>query len=103
MGAVFSTGSPLVMVLGGLELLLVGFAFYCLSRLVGTADTNNDLVKTVLPITGTLGGIVMLHTGMWFLYSTYHPSDMTLYFLLSTSMSLILSLVAISMALVNKA
>ena len=103
MGAVFSSTPPLVLILGAVELGLFAFAFYCLSTLVGTADTNNDLVKTVLPITGTLGGIVMLHTGMWFLYSTYHPSDMTLYFLISTSMSLILSLVAISMALVNKA
>jgi hypothetical protein len=97
-----SSGSTLVMILGGLEIALIAAVGYFLSQLVGTADTNNDLVKTVLPVTGTIGGIVLLHTGLWYLYFTYNPLSMNLYFLLATSMSIIISLTALSVAIINR-
>ena len=94
--------STLVTVLGGLEIVLVAAVGYFLSQLVGNSDTSNDLVKTVLPVTGTLGGIVMLHTVLWYMYFTYNPLSMNLYFLLTTSLSVIISLTALSIALVNR-
>jgi hypothetical protein len=94
--------STLVMVLGGLEIVLVAAVGYFLSQLVGNSDTSNDLVKTVLPVTGTIGGIVMLHTVLWYMYFTYNPLSMNLYFLLTTSLSVIISLTALSIALVNR-
>ena len=68
-----SNTSTLVMVLGGLEIVLVAAVGYFLSQLVGNSDTSNDLVKTLLPVTGTIGGIVMLHTVLWYMYFTYNP------------------------------
>jgi hypothetical protein len=97
-----SNTSTLVMVLGGLEIVLVAAVGYFLSQLVGNSDTSNDLVKTVLPVTGTIGGIVMLHTVLWYMYFTYNPLSMNLYFLLTTSLSVIISLTALSIALVNR-
>jgi len=94
--------STLVTVLGGLEIVLVAAVGYFLSQLVGNSDTSNDLVKTVLPVTGTIGGIVMLHTVLWYMYFTYNPLSMNLYFLLTTSLSVIISLTALSIALVNR-
>ena len=94
-----SSGSTLVSVLGGLEIALIAAVGYFLSQLVGNKDTNNDLVKTVIPVTGSLGGIVLLHTALWYMYFTYNPLSMNLYFLISTSLSLIVSLTALSIAL----
>jgi ABC-type antimicrobial peptide transport system permease subunit len=95
-------GSTLVSVLGGIEILLVALVGYFLSQLVGNKDTSNDLVKTVLPVTGTLGGIVLLHTALWYVYFTYNPLSMNLYFLITTSLSLIISLTALSIAFTNR-
>lgn len=97
-----SSGSTLVMILGGLEIALIAAVGYFLSQLVGTTDTNNDLIKTVMPVTGTIGGIVLLHTGLWYLYFTYNPLSMNLYFLIATSMSIIISLTALSVAIINR-
>jgi len=96
------SGATMVTILGALEIALIGAAGYFLSQLVGSTDTSNNLVKTVLPVTGTLGGIVLLHTALWYLYFTYNPLSMNLYFLLATSMSIIISLVALSIAMVSK-
>ena len=96
------SGSTLVMVLGAVEIVLVAVVGYFLSQLVGNKDTSNDLVKTVLPVTGTLGGIVLLHTALWYVYSTYNPLSMNLYFLIVTSLSLIVSLTALSIAFTNR-
>ena len=95
-------GSILITVLGGIEVALIGLVGYFLSRLVGNTDTSNDLVKTVIPITGTIMGIVLVHTGIWFFYLTHNPLSANLYFLMATSMSLIVSLTALSLALVNR-
>lgn len=97
-----SSGSTIVMVLGGLEIALIATVGYYLSQLVGNKDSNNDLTKTVLPVTGILGGIVLLHTGMWYMYFTYNPLSMNLYFLLATSLSIIISLTALSISLINR-
>lgn len=96
------SGATLVTILGGIELILIALVGYFLSKLVGTTDTSNDLVKNILPVTGILGGIVLFHTGMWYMYFTYNPLSMNLYFLLATSMCMIVSLTALSIAMVNK-
>lgn len=85
-----------------MEIALIIAVGYSLSQLAGTKDTSNDIVKSVIPITGTLGGIVLLHTLLWYLYSTYKSVDMNLYYLLATSFSILISLVALSIALVSK-
>ena len=97
-----ASGSPLVIGLGAIEIALIVAVGYCLSQLAGTKDTSNDIVKTVIPITGTLGGIVLLHTALWYMYSTYKSVDMNVYFLVATSFSIIISLTALSIALVSK-
>jgi len=96
------SGAQMVTILGGIELVLIAVVGYFLSKLVGTTDTSNELVKNVLPVTGTLGGIVLLHTALWYVYFTYNPLSMNLYFLLATSMCMIVSLTALSIAMVNK-
>lgn len=94
--------STMVTVLGALEIGLIIAVCYFLSAMVGTKDTGNDLAKTVIPVTGSIGGIVMVHTLLWYLYFTYEPMSMNLYFLISGSMSLIISLVALSISLVSR-
>ena len=94
--------ATMVTVLGALEIGLIGAVCYFLSAMVGTKDTGNDLAKTVIPVTGSIGGIVMIHTLLWYLYFTYEPMSMNLYFLISGSMSLIVSLVALSISLVSR-
>jgi len=91
--------TALFSVLGGTEIGLIALVGYFLSQLVGSADTANDLTKTLLPVTGTLGAIVLLHTALWYFYFIYNPLSMNLYLLLSTSMNTIISLFALSIAL----
>ena len=95
-------GSSMVIGLGVIEIVLIGTTGYLLSTLVGNYDTRNDLVKTVLPATGLLGVIVLIHTLLWYYYFTYKPLSMNMYFLMSTSMSIIISLTALSISLVNR-
>jgi hypothetical protein len=94
--------ATMVTVLGALEIGLIAAVCYFLSAMVGTKDTGNDLAKTVIPVTGSIGGIVMVHTLLWYLYFTYEPMSMNLYFLISGSMSLVISLVALSISLVSR-
>jgi hypothetical protein len=94
--------ATMVTVLGALEIGLIVAVCYFLSAMVGTKDTGNDLAKTVIPVTGSIGGIVMVHTLLWYLYFTYDPMSMNLYFLVSGSMSLIVSLIALSISLVSR-
>jgi hypothetical protein len=97
------TRATMVTILGALEIGLIAAVCYFLSAMVGTKDTGNDLAKTVIPVTGSIGGIVMIHTLIWYLYFTYEPLAMNLYFLISGSMCLIISLVALSISLVTRA
>jgi hypothetical protein len=92
----------MVTILGALEIGLIVAVCYFLSAMVGTKDTGNDLAKTVIPVVGTLGGIIMIHTLLWYLYFTYEPMSMNLYFLVSGSMSLVISLTALSVSLVSR-
>lgn len=94
-----SSNTILVSVLGGLELGLIATVVYLFSQLVGSKDTANNLSMKVLPITGTLGAIVLLHTILWYTYFNYNPLSMNLYLLFSTSMNTIISLFALSIAL----
>ena len=94
--------SAIVTVLGALEIGLIVAAGYFLSTMVGSKDTGNDLAKVVIPVTGILGGIVMFHTILWYLYFTYEPMSMNLYFLVTGSMTMIISLVALSVSLISR-
>jgi hypothetical protein len=93
--------SLLISGLGVAEIGLIIAGGYFLSQLVGNKDTSNDLGKTILPVSLTIGIIIILHTGLWFLYSTYNPLSMNLYYLMATSFSMIISLTALSIAIVN--
>jgi len=97
------TNNIIVLVLGFVELCLVATVSYYLSLMVGNKDNSNDLAKTVVPVTGIMGGIVFLHTLIWYLYFTYDPMAMNLYFLVSNAISLIISLTAISISLTSRA
>lgn len=92
----------IVGVLGFIELILIIASISLLSQLVGNNDNGNDLAKIVVPITGTLGGIVLLHTALWYMYFTYNPMSMNLYFLVATSMCMIISLTALSVSITNR-
>lgn len=96
------TNSTVVLVLGFVEVCLIAVVGYFLSVMVGTKDTSNDLAKTVVPVVGTMGGIVFLHTILWYLYFTYDPMSMNMYFLVSNAVSLIVSLTAISISLTTR-
>ena len=100
--AVPKQGSTYVTVLGVAEIIMIAVCGYFLSQLVGTPDTANNLSKTLLPVTGILSGIVLLHTLIWYMYSTYNPLSMNLYYLLATSFSIIISLTALSIALISR-
>ena len=96
------TGSTFVTIIGVIEIGMVAACGYFLSTLVGNRDNSNDLAKTLLPVTGILGGIVLLHTILWYIYFTYNPLSMNLYFLVSTAFSMIISLTALSVALISR-
>jgi hypothetical protein len=96
------SGSTLVTILGAAEIAMIAVCGYYLSTLVGNPDNSNDLSKTLLPVTGILGGIVFLHTILWYFYFTYNPLSMNLYFLVSTSFSMVISLTALSVALISR-
>lgn len=93
----------LIGVLGALEIGILIAVSYYLSTLVGNPDTANDLAKSIIPVTGILGGIVMIHTVIWYMYFQYEPMAMNLYFLVSGSMTMIFSLVALSVSLISRA
>lgn len=99
---IVTSTSKIVMGLAVVEIGLLSSTAYLLSQLLGSADTSNDLAKVVIPVIGCLGGIVVLHTLLWYLYSTYYKSDMNLYFLVATSVSLILSLTSLSVAITTR-
>ena len=95
--------SPILMsVLGFFELILIIIAISTLSQLVGTKDTANDLTKTTLPAAFLLGLIVLIHTCLWYLYFTYNPMSMNLYFLVATSMCMIISLTALAISTTSR-
>jgi hypothetical protein len=95
-------GSIFVTILGVVEIGMVIGCTVALSSLVGNRDNSNDLAKTLIPVTGVLAGIVLLHTILWYIYFTYNPLSMNLYFLVSTAFSMIISLTALSVALISK-
>jgi len=83
-------------------MVMIAVCGYYLSQLVGNPDTSNDLTKTLLPVTGILGGIVFLHTILWYMYFTYNPLSMNMYFLVATSFSMVISLIALSVSLISR-
>lgn len=94
--------SFLITGLAALEIGLISYAIYALSQLVGNKDTSNDLSKAVLPSVFVIAAIIMCHTFLWYMYSTYNPLSMNLYYLFATSFSLLISLVSLSLSIVNR-
>jgi hypothetical protein len=89
-------------ILSGAEIILIAVGAYFLSQVVGTNSTNNDLTKTLTPTIAILCGIVLVHTLLWYMYFTYNPISMNLYFMVSGSMTMIISLVALSISLTSR-
>lgn len=92
----------IVSILAVLEVILIGTTGYYLSQLVGSKDTANEMGKTVTTITSMLGAIVMFHTALWYVYFMYYPMSMNIYFLLTTSLCMIISLTALAVSIVNR-
>ena len=82
-----------------LEIGLLVTACVMFSGLVGSVDNTNNLTKTVMPITFTIGAIIIVHTVLWFLYFQYNPMAMNMYFLITGSMTMLFSITAISISL----
>lgn len=96
------TGNWMMTVMATVEIVIIGLCLWQFSNLVGTKDNSNELTQKLLPVTGILGAIVMLHTLMWYMYFTYHPLSMNLYFLFSSAITMIVSLTALSISLIQK-
>ena len=94
--------SSTVLFLAAIEVVLISVTCYLFSTLVGTSDSANDLSKTVIPVVCTLGVIVFIHTVMWYLYYTHNSTAMTPYFLFASAMNFLISLTALSVAVVNR-
>jgi hypothetical protein len=84
------------------EIILLAFAGSQLSKVTGTADTNSDFTKALVPALGLLVAIVLVHTLLWYMYFTYNPISMNAYFMVSGAMSMIISIIALGISLVNK-
>ena len=97
-----SSTTILVSVLGFAEIALIALTGYFFSQLVGNKDTANELSKTTTVVTSLMGGIVLLHTALWYMYFIYNPLSMNLYFLLTTSLTLVFSLTALGLSIVNR-
>jgi len=92
----------MVSLIGSIEIGGLVAICYFLSQLVGNADNGNDLAKTVVPISASLGAIIILHTALWYMYFQYEPMAMNLYFLVSGSMCMIFSLTALAISLCQR-
>jgi hypothetical protein len=81
------------------ETILILITFWMFSNLVGAV---NDLQTTVMPITGMLLAIIIIHTVLWYLYFQYEPMVMNLFFLITGSMAMIFSISAVSISLCQR-
>ena len=94
--------SLMIMGLGAVEIGALITICYYLSQLVGNPDNNNELSKTVVPISAGLGVVIMLHTLLWYMYFQYEPMAISLYLLISVSMCMIFSLTALAISLCQR-
>jgi len=85
-----------------IEIVLIIVSIWQFSGLVGTADTSNELAKTIMPITFILGAIIIAHTILWYLYFQYEPMAMNLYFLISGSLTMMFSITAVAISLCQR-
>ena len=100
-GGIGANMKTYVVILGVIEMALITTCGFYLSKLVGTKDTSNQISATVLPIVGTLGGIVMFHAVIWWIWFQYMPSHANIYLIVMVSICLICSLTAMAISLVN--
>jgi hypothetical protein len=89
-------------IIGILELVLVSIGIWQFSQLVGNKDTQNNISAVILPVILIISGIILLHTLLWYYYFTLNPSSMNLYFLISGSISMIISVTAVSISLTSQ-
>uniref|UniRef100_A0A6C0AP89 Uncharacterized protein n=1 Tax=viral metagenome TaxID=1070528 RepID=A0A6C0AP89_9ZZZZ len=94
--------SPMILGLGAFEIGAIITICYYLSQLVGSPDNNNELSKTVVPISAGLGAVIMVHTLLWYMYFQYEPMAISLYLLISVSMCMIFSLTALAISLCQR-
>lgn len=93
----------LITLIGTIEIAALITVCYFFSQLVGNPDNNNDLSKTVMPISAGLGVIIIIHTLLWYMYFNFNAMAMNLYLLISGSFCMIISLTALSISLVQRA
>jgi len=92
----------LISLFAAIEIGLIITCCVMFSNLVGTADTSNELTKAVVPISCTIGALIIVHTVLWYMYFQYEPMAMNLYFLISVSMCMIFSLTALAISLCQR-
>jgi hypothetical protein len=91
-----------IAIFAALEISIILVAIWKFSGLVGKADTTNELSKTIMPISAIIAAIIIIHTVLWYFYFQYEPMAMNLYFLITGSMTMVFSLIAVSISLCQK-
>lgn len=84
------------------EMVLLSVAAWQLSKVTGSVESNSNNTAILGSSLGLLAGIVLLHTFLWYMYFTYNPISMNMYFLISGAVSMIISIIALAISLINK-
>ena len=91
-----------MIVLAVIEVTVICIIAWKLTELTGSPDNNNELVKTIIPISCLLGLLIMIHTVLWYIYFQNDSSGMSVYFFISGAVSMIFSLIALSVSLCQR-
>ncbi len=98
-----ASNSPLLLgIFAFIELCLIIAVIVIFSQFVGSSDKANEVSKLTVTSTTLLGFIVLFHTCLWYVYFTYNPISMNLYFLVTTSMCMIISLTALGISITTR-
>ena len=98
-------GSLFITFIAVAEIAIILTCLHFFPLLIGNPDISNDLEKDIVPFVYYISGIVSIHTLLWFAYLNYYMTGadgMNLYYLLASSFSILISLIALSMALIMK-
>jgi len=98
-------GSLFITFIAAAEIAIILTCLHFFPHMIGNPDNSNDLEKDILPIVYYISGVVSIHTLLWFIYLNYYTSNadsMNVYYLLASSFSILVSLIALSMSLIVK-
>lgn len=95
------TTTIIIMVIALFEIGLLITGSVYMANLAGGPDTSNQISAKIIPVVAIMGVIVFLHTILWYMYHSINSADMTMYFLISTSFSLLLSFTALGVSIAN--